>query len=72
MWGTEADMRELMRRHEVEGMGAFAPDDSVNGRLLVKTMGGERWIAPCGCAVSISAPDDAHARPAFLTVAEHF
>ncbi len=63
-----------MRRHEAEGMGAFTPDDSEAGKLLVKHTlpGGERWVAGCGCAVSIPAADDSHMRPTVHAADEHF
>jgi hypothetical protein len=74
MWGTGDNMREMMRRHEAEGLGAFSPDDSEMGRILVETTlpGGKRWVSPCGCAVSIPGVDDASQSPTFLAVAEHF
>jgi len=73
LWGTEADMHELMRRHEAEGMGAFKPDNSEFGRLFVETAlpGGERWAAPCGCSVTIPAQGDPVGRPTFHPAEDH-
>jgi len=52
LWGTEADMHELMRRHEAEGMDAFKPDDTEFGLNTVTVPSSDRssWRGQPGIA----------------------